>query len=161
MIQRIVLGHIAFRVKLARPLNPESPQARRIAASLALSLNRRLQEASRTGKLPRYPIAAEVLYLHSGSSIAHLQLHADIPCEGGMDAALATFAKTYPDIRKAVQELAADIRIVAANAFGATAGMVEVQVEEEGLRGPAQIEASLCLAKEDKAGRADVLQTVP
>jgi hypothetical protein len=59
-----------------------------------------------------------------------------------MVAALRTFAKAYPDIRRIVLELAADIKIVAANVHGATAGVVEVQVEKEGLLSPREIEAS-------------------
>jgi len=147
MIQRIVLGHIVFRLKLSNPINPESSQARKVAQSLAHSFNQRLLRAGATGQLPRYPVTAKVVNIYAGSSIVHLWLHTDVPTERATVTALAAFAHAYPDIRRAVLELAADIKIVAANVFGATAGMVEVQVENERLLSPAQIEASLCLSE--------------
>jgi hypothetical protein len=144
MLQRIVLGDIALRARLAKPLNPESPPAQQIGVSLARSLNRRLLQARIDGTLPPYPIAAELLDIRSGSLIARLQLHADVSCERGRVVAFTAFAKTYP-------ELATDIKIVAANVFGAVAGMVEVQVANNGLLNPWELEASLCLLEESKA----------
>jgi hypothetical protein len=142
-VRRILLGQIAFRVKIATPPNPDSPQAHRIARSLARVLNQRLLQASMAGKLPPYPIGAEVSNIRSGSLVARLQLHADISCEYGMVAAFKAFATVYPDIKKGVLELAAGINIVAANVFGALAGTVEVQMEEEALLSQKQVEASL------------------
>jgi hypothetical protein len=150
-VRRILLGQIAFRVNTAMPLNPDSSQAHRIAASLARSLNQRLLQASMTGKLPPYPMAADVLTTRSGSLIAHLQLHADISCEYGMGVALKAFAKVYPDIKKGVLELATDISLVAANVFGAKAGMIEAQMEEEALLSQEEVEGSLGFVEADKA----------
>jgi len=155
MIQTIVLGYIAFRMSIATPLNPDSPQARKIASSLARSLNRRLLQVRMIGKLPRCPIAAEVLNIRSGSLIVYLELHASIPTERNAVAALWAFAKAYPGIRKAVLELAGDIKIVAANVFGAVAGVVEVQLEEAGLLNPTQVETSIRLV-EERQRRSDV-----
>lgn len=107
-------------------------------------------------KLRRYAIAAEVLNIHSGSLIVHLRLHADIPCERDMVFVLKAFTAIYPDIRKAVLAVAADIKIVATNVFGATAGVVEAQVEEEALLSPAQVEASLRCVQCQTALRASV-----